>query len=88
MNLLTSAAWHGQAACRQTDPEMFFARPGDRAAIEAAKRVCSGCPVRDECLRYACDHDDLEGIWGGTTERERLAARIRRRLARPAAASA
>ncbi|REE95157.1 WhiB family transcriptional regulator [Thermomonospora umbrina] len=81
MTLVTPAPWHERAACRQADPEMFFARPADRPAIEAAKRVCSGCPVREECLRYASEHDDLEGIWGGTTERERLAARIRHRLA-------
>ncbi|GAA1796425.1 WhiB family transcriptional regulator [Actinomadura chokoriensis] len=82
MNLDFSAAWHASAACRGADPDAFFVRPSDRAGVAAAKRICAGCPVREECLRYAVADEALEGIWGGTTDRERTAARLRTRLTR------
>ena len=37
----------------------------------AAKKVCTGCEVRAECLEYALAHDERFGIWGGLSERER-----------------
>jgi WhiB family redox-sensing transcriptional regulator len=36
-----------------------------------AKLVCSGCPVRFECLAEALDNRIEWGVWGGMTERER-----------------
>jgi WhiB family redox-sensing transcriptional regulator len=33
--------------------------------------VCTGCPVRMECLAEALDHRIEWGVWGGMTERER-----------------
>jgi hypothetical protein len=33
--------------------------------------VCSGCPVRFECLAEALDNRIEWGVWGGMTERER-----------------
>ena len=38
-----------------------------------AKQLCSGCPVRTECLAEALDHQIEWGVWGGMTERERRA---------------
>jgi WhiB family redox-sensing transcriptional regulator len=39
--------------------------------------TCSGCPVGDECLTYAIETNQHEGIWGGHTPRERV--KLRRR---------
>jgi WhiB family redox-sensing transcriptional regulator len=36
-----------------------------------AKRICSGCTVRDECLHAALDRHESYGIWGGLNEFER-----------------
>jgi len=36
-----------------------------------ARLLCSGCPVRLECLSEALDNRIEWGIWGGMTERER-----------------
>ena len=36
-----------------------------------ARLLCSGCPVRFECLSEALDNRIEWGIWGGMTERER-----------------
>lgn len=66
--------WTERAACRDTDPEIFFPLPGasgglDREAI--AKRLCGRCPVARECLREALVRDEGAGIWGGFNARER-----------------
>ena len=66
--------WQEQALCAQTDPEAFFPEKG--GSTREAKRICSGCDVRAECLEYALAHDERFGIWGGLSERERR--RLRR----------
>lgn len=62
-------AWQERALCAQTDPEAFFPEKG--GSTREAKRVCSTCEVREECLEYALAHDERFGIWGGLSERER-----------------
>lgn len=66
--------WQENALCAQTDPEAFFPEKG--GSTREAKRICSGCEVRAECLEYALAHDERFGIWGGLSERERR--RLRR----------
>jgi WhiB family redox-sensing transcriptional regulator len=68
--------WRDHAACRPLDPDLFFPISTSGASltdIEAAKRVCQRCPVAAPCLRWALDFGEVAGIWGGTTEQERLA---------------
>ncbi|GAA4837890.1 WhiB family transcriptional regulator [Luteimicrobium xylanilyticum] len=62
-------SWQERALCAQTDPEAFFPEKG--GSTREAKKVCSGCEVRQECLEYALAHDERFGIWGGLSERER-----------------
>ena len=62
-------AWQTDALCAQTDPEAFFPEKG--GSTREAKKVCSGCEVRAECLEYALENDERFGIWGGLSERER-----------------
>jgi len=66
--------WQERALCAQTDPEAFFPEKG--GSTREAKRICSGCEVKPECLDYALAHDERFGIWGGLSERERR--RLRR----------
>ncbi len=61
--------WHGRALCAQTDPEAFFPEKG--GSTRDAKKICTGCEVRSECLSYALANDERFGIWGGLSERER-----------------
>ncbi len=70
------ADWQERALCAQTDPEAFFPEKG--GSTREAKRICSGCEVRAECLEYALAHDERFGIWGGLSERERR--RLRRAI--------
>ena len=49
--------------CRVNDPELLFAEsPAD---VEYAKSLCSGCPVRLECLAGALERREPWGVWGG-----------------------
>jgi len=62
-------AWQTDALCAQTDPEAFFPEKG--GSTRDAKRICTSCDVRSECLEYALQNDERFGIWGGLSERER-----------------
>jgi WhiB family redox-sensing transcriptional regulator len=61
------------------NPDIFFPKGNighvskARDAYEKAKAICDICPVKKECLEYALalPANWCEGIWGGTTERER-----------------
>ena len=71
--------WRLDALCAETDPEAFFPEKG--GSTREAKRVCTGCSVRAECLEYALTSDERFGIWGGLSERERRRLRLARRTA-------
>jgi WhiB family redox-sensing transcriptional regulator len=73
----TTESWRLDALCAETDPEAFFPEKG--GSTRDAKRVCSGCPVRAECLEFALSNDERFGIWGGLSERERRRLRLLRR---------
>ncbi|MDF2992320.1 MAG: WhiB family transcriptional regulator [Microbacterium sp.] len=62
-------AWQTDALCAQTDPEAFFPEKG--GSTRDAKRICTSCDVKSECLEYALQNDERFGIWGGLSERER-----------------
>ncbi|MFE3072426.1 WhiB family transcriptional regulator [Streptomyces sp. NPDC059247] len=62
-------------SCRAVSADDLFV---EGAAQNRAKAVCTGCPVRAECLAYALDGRIEHGVWGGMTERERRALLKRR----------
>ncbi len=68
--------WQERALCAQTDPEAFFPEKG--GSTREAKKVCTGCEVKAECLEYALANDERFGIWGGLSERERR--KLKRRV--------
>jgi WhiB family redox-sensing transcriptional regulator len=61
--------WVSLARCVETDPEVFFPEKG--GSTRAAKAICRGCEVREECLAEALVCDERFGVWGGLSERER-----------------
>ena len=75
--------WRARAACRTSDPEVFFPVAEDgpelEQAVARAKRICAGCPVLAECRAWAIEALS-HGIAGAMTEHERSDAR----RARPA----
>lgn len=70
--------WRASAACRDTDPELFFPAantgPAWVAQVAAAKAVCRDCPVLEQCRAFAFDGLRY-GVAGGLTEQERAARR-------------
>ncbi|WP_393063813.1 WhiB family transcriptional regulator [Streptomyces sp. LN549] len=74
--------WRMHAACREEDPDLFFPIGSTGPALvqtEDAKAVCRGCPVREECLRWALENGQDAGVWGGLGETERRALKRRSR---------
>lgn len=66
--------WRGDAACRDTDPDLFFPVGTTGQAvdqIEAAKAVCDLCASRSACLEFALATNQESGVWGSTSEEER-----------------
>jgi WhiB family redox-sensing transcriptional regulator len=85
--------WQRHAACKGEDPELFFPPDVDLGTLglaelgalvaelkrreSAARRICSGCPVRWQCGSYAIAAPEKWGIWGGLAEDERATERTR-----------
>lgn len=67
--------WRDAAACAGTAEVDFFPDPADLSAISAAKALCATCPVAGECLTWAIETNQSEGIWGGHTPTERRSLR-------------
>jgi len=67
-------AWMASAACRDAGVEVFFPARGVRPM--AALALCAACTVRAECLAYAMADREFQGVWGGTSERERRRLRM------------
>lgn len=75
---LTVTPWREAAACLEVSEDVtFFPDREDLAAIAKAKAICSTCPVADECLTWAIESNQTEGIWGGHTPKERRTLRRR-----------
>jgi WhiB family transcriptional regulator, redox-sensing transcriptional regulator len=52
----------------EKDPELWFPDAtlgpyGRRIAVQKAKAICKGCPVRAACLQIALDADIQYRIW-------------------------
>lgn len=72
-----------RAACRGLDPSIFFPDRGEVGRgrsdpVRLAKKVCSGCSVRRECLDVAIENNEMSGVWGGMVRRERMREKVRR----------
>lgn len=76
--------WTAHAACAGHDLDHWFpvskgaGRNGiDRtylSTVARAKSICATCPVLNECRAYI-DANPQDGIWAGTTEKERRHAK-------------
>lgn len=87
----TSEDWVEDAACAKFPPSLtdawFFPTRYFPGTVAAAKTVCSGCPVLNECRAWndACEAD-VQGVWGvcaGETPEERIKRRGLKREPRP-----
>lgn len=65
----------GRVPCMDC-PDVFF--PEDypdkytrEYAIKVARKLCNGCPIKEECFTYAVESHERYGIWAGTLPGER-----------------
>ena len=63
--------WKAEANCKNISPHLFFPEKGDTSTQHQAIAVCRHCTVRWDCLEYGLRHSE-RGVWGGTTERQRI----------------
>jgi WhiB family transcriptional regulator, redox-sensing transcriptional regulator len=85
-----NAEWRESAACAETvldhmtiDPklagqmaDLWFATSTNN--FQAARTTCVRCTVATECLTWAIDNDETDGMYGGLTPEQR--ARYRQKL--------
>jgi WhiB family redox-sensing transcriptional regulator len=72
--------WQDMAACRESDPDLFFPVGTTGPAVEQIARavaVCSTCPVQSICLQHALESNQESGVWGGYPEEDRRLLRKR-----------
>lgn len=67
-DLMRRPHWQRWAACRGAGTRDFFSSGTDQALA-----VCTGCPVRTDCLAFALADQNVVGVWGGTSTKERKA---------------
>ena len=64
-----------QANCHATDLESFYrSDPGTKTVNKLLHRICSNCPIMQECGDYAVKHE-RHGYWGGMTALQRRSVR-------------
>lgn len=77
---LMLGAWADLGACIGHNAEWWFpaepSRSGRRRAVygpdaDRAIKICQTCPVVQECLAHALEHDERFGVWGGTLPQQR-----------------
>lgn len=61
--------WQQRAACQGMNAAIWFPDYGDEGGMREAKRICSGCEVRMECLK--ANLKERFGVWGGLGVQER-----------------
>jgi hypothetical protein len=72
-----------KAPCVGAPESIFFPRVEGRGGrisrkeLAEARKYCNRCPVKAECLEYACRTDSV-GIWGGEFLSEHLARKLRK----------
>jgi WhiB family redox-sensing transcriptional regulator len=71
-------AWKDRAACQGLPDEYFFPPPKVRI-LDTTRRNCAGCEVRLDCLAYALNYCEDDGIWGGLSEAERRTLKRRQK---------
>lgn len=73
--MTNTPAWQERAICATNDTtilNIFFHDDEDEVDYtEEAKRICSNCPVRRDCLQFALDNEERFGVWGGADETTR-----------------
>jgi WhiB family redox-sensing transcriptional regulator len=68
-HLQPGRGWRRFALCLGHPSDLWYPVGSDGGAEAIA--ICSVCPVRLDCLRWAVEHREREGIWGGISAKRR-----------------
>jgi hypothetical protein len=64
--------WHEDAECakpvNRDKIDLFFSTKNND--IFSAKLMCDACPVRKQCAKWALENKQINGVWGGLSEKE------------------
>lgn len=78
--------WREEAACKGHPARFWFPvvipnlrRQSAPDPYAYGRTICAGCPVAAECLAYALEANEREGLWGGLAPGERHALRKKTR---------
>jgi len=71
--------WMARGLCRTRKLPRDTFYPDSSVGVARARRICARCPVKEQCLEYALENHQSDGIWGGTSERQRAKLQRRRR---------
>lgn len=63
--------WRTNALCREEEYSHVNFYPTQGEDYKPAQAVCGDCEVESECLDYAIDKKEKDGVWGGATAKER-----------------
>lgn len=63
--------WQSDGRCFDLPPGTMYP-PQNTKQIKVATKVCVGCPVQSKCLFFALVSRETNGVWGGTTEAQRV----------------
>lgn len=75
---MDTPAWIADGYCHNKPHLTFLFYSDQPSEQESAKRMCTVCPVKAQCLVAALERNERFGIWGGTSpaDRKRLKARL------------
>ena len=66
---------------RTVDPAVFF--PDTPEQLAAARLVCAGCPLVEQCLADALAAGTTDGVWGGVLLERGAVVHAKRKRGRP-----
>lgn len=67
--------WMDDALCKEVGPDLFLS--DNTYDSKVAKKVCHRCVVVSACLSWAIENPEIQGVLGGTTQKERYKIRQR-----------
>jgi len=76
--------WVHQAVCAQIGPDLFDTDLATAEQLRRSRTVCLDCPVQASCLAASLLREE-SGLWAGTVETDRAAARAELATGRPVA---
>lgn len=63
--------WQHLASCRSTLPDEDFFDNSEPYLRTLSRKYCHSCPVRAQCLYVSLVNEDIYGLWGSLTPKQR-----------------